>query len=327
MPEALRWGIIGCGDVVEHKSGPAIQQAGNSVIAAVIRRDGAKARAYAERNSVPLWTGDPSEVIESPGTDIVYVATPPSSHLEYVLAAAIAGKHVLVEKPMGLSVPQAQEMITVCESAGVHLFVAYYRRFHPHVLEMKALIQAGRIGDPVQSFIDLAVDVSCWPASWKEDPKISGGGYFVDLASHRLDAMVYMLGDIQEAHGVTTTFDEAKQVEQAVSLCMTFKSGAQCVVSGDFCSGRAADRFMIAGTCGSLASDPLDGHAFSLVSDGQTENFEFDKFSAPHLGLIPHIEGVIAGRTGNESSGQDGLLTEIILDEVVRRKVRGGTPS
>jgi predicted dehydrogenase len=261
-------------------------------------------------------------VIRNPEVDIVYVATPPNAHLEYVLAAADAGKHVLVEKPMGLSTEQGQEMVSACESAGVSLFVAYYRRFHPHVQKMRELIRTNRIGTPVQAFIDMAADVSSWGKSWKETPKISGGGYFVDLVSHRIDAATFLLGSVKEVYGVTTTFHPEKHVEETASVCLKFASGTQCVVTGDFHSGRAADRFVISGTCGTLTADPLDGHAFSLHTDEGMEDFTFEKYPAPHLGLIRHIEQVCAGSAENESSGMHGLETERVLDTTVRCKVQ-----
>ena len=148
MSGTLGWGIIGCGDVVERKSGPSIEQAGRSRIVAVMRRDGEQARAFAERHGVPEWTAEAEEVLSHPDVDIVYVAPPPSSHEEYVLAAARRGKPVLVEKPMGLNAGQARRMIAACDEAGVELFVAYYRRFQPHVRKMRALIDEGRIGRP-----------------------------------------------------------------------------------------------------------------------------------------------------------------------------------
>ena len=323
MHRTLRWGIIGCGDVVERKSGPSIRQTGGSSIVAVMRRDGEKARQYAENHGIPLWTNRASEVIENPDVDIVYVATPPSSHLEYVLAASAAGKHVLVEKPMAMSADQARKMIAACDSSKVHLFVAYYRRFYPHVQEMKRLIEGSVIGVPVQSFIDIAADTSGELFSWRDDPAISGGGRFVDTGSHRLDAMLYLLGEIGEIHGLATTFDETSRVEQTVSLCVKFESGAQCSVTGDFFSGRTADRFVIVGTRGTITSDPLDGHAFRLDSGDGTKDFAYESFAAPHLGLIRHIERVVAGEAENECSGRDGMQTEIILDKAVRRNIRG----
>ena len=146
MSASLGWGIIGCGNVVEKKSGPSILKSGGSRIVGVMRRDAEKARPFAEAVGAALCTAEADEILNHPHVDIVYVATPPSSHKQYVLAAAAAGKHVLVEKPMGLSAAEDQQMIDACRQAGVQLFVAYYRRFHPHVLKMKELIDSGRIG-------------------------------------------------------------------------------------------------------------------------------------------------------------------------------------
>ena len=141
----LGWGLIGCGSVVESKSGPSIKSSARSTMVAVMRRDRSKARLFAEKNDVKVWTNDWKEIVDNRDVDIVYVATPPSSHREYVLKAAETGKHVLVEKPMGMSAAQALEMIEACENSGVELFVAYYRRFHPHVQMMSDLIQQGEL--------------------------------------------------------------------------------------------------------------------------------------------------------------------------------------
>jgi predicted dehydrogenase len=103
MATTLGWGLIGCGDVAAKKSGPAIRQSSVARLVTVMRRDAARARAFAEAHGVPRWTTRAEEVYEDRDVDIVYVATPPSSHRQYVVAAAEAGKHVLVEKPMGLS--------------------------------------------------------------------------------------------------------------------------------------------------------------------------------------------------------------------------------
>ena len=320
MNTPLRFGIVGCGDVVEHKSGPSIQRARGSAIAAVMRRDAEKARAYAERNGVPFWTGDADAVIGREDVDVVYVATPPDSHKDYTLRAAAAGKHVLVEKPMAMSAAEGQEMIEACDRAGVQLFVAYYRRFHPHVRKMRELLDAGTIGRPVQAFIDLASRVDyARGESWRLRPEIAGGGIVVDVVSHRLDAMIYLLGDVDAFSGSATTFDTDCPVEQGAVMSLRFASGALCAVTGDFYSGRNADRFDVFGARGALRSDPLDGHAFTVITPEGERRHAFEKFPAPHLGLIRHIERVLQGEEENQSSGRDALITERILDDVVRR--------
>ena len=142
----IRWGIIGCGNVTEVKSGPGFQKARNSALVAVMRRNAALAQDYAGRHGVPRWYDDGAALIADPEVDAVYVATPPSSHKGYVLACAAAGKPVYVEKPMALDHGECEEMIAACRAANVPLFVAYYRRALPRFLKVKELIDGGAIG-------------------------------------------------------------------------------------------------------------------------------------------------------------------------------------
>ena len=101
-PKTIGWGIIGCGDVTEKKSGPGFQKARDSRLVAVMRRNTERARDYASRHGVPRWCDDARALVDDPEVDAVYVATPPSSHREYTLLAAGAGKPVYVEKPMAM---------------------------------------------------------------------------------------------------------------------------------------------------------------------------------------------------------------------------------
>src|SRR5687767_5067396 len=108
--KAIHWGIIGCGDVTEVKSGPAFNKVPNSGLVAVMRRDGAKAKDYATRHGVPKWYDNASDLINDPVINAVYVATPPASHEKFTLEALAAGKPVYVEKPMSLNAAAAQNM-------------------------------------------------------------------------------------------------------------------------------------------------------------------------------------------------------------------------
>lgn len=315
MADTLGWGIIGCGDVVLKKSGPSILQADRSRIVGVMRREVAKARPFAGAHGIDLCTDEAARVIEHADVDVVYVATPPSSHKDYVLAAAAAGKHVLVEKPMGLNAAEDAEMIGACEAAGVELFVAYYRRFHPHVIRMKELLDGGRIGAPVHGQIDYAMPhLEGYDWGWRLDPEVAGGGLFVDVVTHRIDLMVHLLGEPTFACGTRSTLAPDSKVEDVATLSVRFASGVQCGVVGDFHSQRTADRFVLAGTEGTIHAERLDGHAFSLTAGETCERFEFDPLPAPHLGLVRHIERVLAGAEANCCSGRDGRLTDLILD-------------
>jgi len=194
--KTIRWGIIGCGDVTEVKSGPGLQKADHSKLVAVMRRSGELAKDYAHRHGVPRWYDNAEALINDPEIDAVYIATPPSSHKQYTLLSAQAGKPVYVEKPMALTYEECQSMIQACQDAGIPLYVAYYRRALDRFLKIKSLLDSKAIGEVrfvsmilYQPLPQDALDPAALP--WRVQPEIAGGGYFVDLASHMLDFLDY----------------------------------------------------------------------------------------------------------------------------------------
>lgn len=197
--EQITWGIIGCGDVTEKKSGPAFNKVSNSQLLAVMRRDGKKAADYARRHQVPLWYDDVNQLLLNSEINAIYIATPPSSHLEYAIKALKHGKAVYIEKPVTLNADEATCLATAVEQYQGKLVVAHYRRQLPMFLKIKEIITQGVIGD-----IRL-VDLRLWqsrspdlvtqdPSNWRTNPAISGGGYFFDLSPHQLDLMLYFFG-------------------------------------------------------------------------------------------------------------------------------------
>src|ERR1041385_2373068 len=142
----IRWGILGCGDVTEVKSGPGFQKAEGSQLVAVMRRNGEKAADYARRHEVPRWYDSADALIHDSEVDAVYIGTPPGSHLEYALQVCAAGKPCYVEKPMARNHAECVKMVEAFEAAGLPLFVAYYRRGLPRFRKAKELVESGRIG-------------------------------------------------------------------------------------------------------------------------------------------------------------------------------------
>src|SRR5690606_29255457 len=142
----INWGIIGCGDVTELKSGPAFNKVPNSSLVAVMRRDAAKAEDYAKRHGVPLWYSNAEELINLPDINAVYIATPPSAHLEYAIAALQAKKMVYVEKPMTTDLASAIKMQEAVNEFQGKLVVAHYRRQQPLFKKIKSLIDQNSIG-------------------------------------------------------------------------------------------------------------------------------------------------------------------------------------
>jgi predicted dehydrogenase len=114
MKNVIRWGIIGCGDVTEVKSGPGFQKAEHSQLVAVMRRNGKLAEDYAKRHHVPKWYDDAEAMIHDPEVDAIYIATPPGFHKEYTIAAANANKPVYVEKPMARNYQECLDMMDCC---------------------------------------------------------------------------------------------------------------------------------------------------------------------------------------------------------------------
>ena len=204
--QKIKWGIIGCGDVTEVKSGPALNKTKNSELVAVMRRNAAKAEDYARRHGVPKWYDDAKKLIDDPDVNAIYIATPPQSHEEYTIRAFEAGKPVYVEKPMSTDSASAERMLQASIDTGMKLSVAHYRKEQPRFKKIKALLDAGEIGkvrmvnlqlyQPLHSSLIAKTD-----EFWRVDPSISGGGLFHDLSPHQLDLMQYFFGDYKQASG------------------------------------------------------------------------------------------------------------------------------
>jgi len=250
----VRWGIIGCGDVTEVKSGPAFQKAERSSLVAVMRRDAAKAEDYARRHGVPRWYADAAALVADPEVDAVYVATPPSSHHRYALLAAQAGKPVYVEKPMALDPGECEAMIAACRDARVPLFTAYYRRAMPRFAAIKRLVDAGAIGTIRAATVSMfrGVPAPSGPLPWRLDPAVAGGGLFVDLASHHLDLLDYFVGPIADLSGRAANQGGHYAAEDVVSASFTFECGAHGTGLWSFSASGDVDRTELVGTHGRI---------------------------------------------------------------------------
>src|SRR5688572_4070812 len=203
----IRWGIIGCGDVCEVKSGPGFQKAEGSRLVAVMRRDPAKAADYARRHNVPRWYADADELIADPEVDAVYIATPPGSHEELARKVAAARKPCYVEKPMARNHAECLRMIEAFRVAKVPLFVAYYRRSLPRFVKAKQLIDEGRLGRVTGLvYQHTRLFRASQGQEWRLDPATAGGGLLLDLGSHALDLFDFLLGPLAEVKGTAARF-------------------------------------------------------------------------------------------------------------------------
>jgi 1,5-anhydro-D-fructose reductase (1,5-anhydro-D-mannitol-forming) len=317
----VRWGIIGCGDVTEVKSGPAFRRVKGSSVRACMRRDAAKARDYAERHGIERWTVDAAAIIDADDVDAVYVATPPSSHLEYVRRAAAAGKPVYVEKPMALDRAEGEAMVAACEAAGVPLYVAYYRRAQPRFEFVRARLHDGSIGEPTLVQCELHQPPPAGPegAGWRWDPAVGGDGLLLDVGSHGLDLLDHWFGPIVEAHGFASSRLPWSSVADEVVGAFRFASGVQGVGTWGFAGATRRDRITVVGTQGRIVV-PLfaDGPVALTDAGGATVEHAIAQPAHVQEPLIALIVAELLGRGGPcPSTGASALRTQAVLDELL----------
>lgn len=319
----IRWGMIGCGDVTEVKSGPAFQKAGHSTLSAVMRRNGDLAKDYARRHGVPRWHDNAQALIHDPEVDTVYIATPPAFHKEYTLLSAQAGKPVYVEKPMALNFEECQGMIQACREARVPLFVAYYRRALPRFLKIKQLIDAQAIGEP--RFVSLTfcqplgpVDLNPQVLPWRVRPELAGGGRFVDLASHKLDFLDYLLGPIRSVQGFASNQAKRYPAEDIVTGAFVFESGVHGMGTWCFTSFEHRDHTEIIGTEGKIAYSTFNAQPIVLTTSKGVTEFSYEY--PPHIQqpLIQTVVDELNGIGTCPSHGESAARTSRVMDQMLK---------
>jgi predicted dehydrogenase len=312
--KTMNWGIIGCGDVTEVKSGPAFRKVPGSTLVSVMRRNAERAEDYARRHGVGHWTTDAEDILSSDDIDAVYIATHPNTHAEYTLRAAQAGKAVYVEKPMAVSPDECRGMIAACAEAGVPLWTAYYRRALPRFERVRQLIADGAIGE-VRAVNSIRFQ-GYREGSWQNRPELSGGGWFFDSACHTLDWLDHMFGPLEDVQGSATS-RAAGANEDTVVASYRFPGGV--LGSGTWCYDSRAedDRTTIVGVEGSLtvsisAPKPIEWRRGSDV--------EFIDVGDPDTAHQPLVQTIVDEWNGSghcPSTGESALRTATVLDTLL----------
>ena len=318
----INWGIIGCGDVTEVKSGPALQNVAGSKLIGVMRRNARLAEDYAQRHHIGKWYSKSNELINDPEANAIYIATPPSFHKEYAIAAANAGKIVYVEKPMALNYSECQEMIEVCDKNKVPLYVAYYRRALPRFLKVKSVIDEGAIGTVrfVNSILykkPAKMDMD-GISHWRVDPKIAGGGYFYDLAPHSIDIFLYYFGPVKSVMGNVSNQMHLYDAEDMVSALLVFENDIHAVCAWNFNAGDELDRIEIIGDRGKITFSMFNTNAILLDTVNDHQEFNIDNPLHIQQPLIQTIIDELNGRGKCPSTGRSGSETNRIMDEIFK---------
>jgi predicted dehydrogenase len=313
----VRWGIVGCGDVTEVKSGPGFQKAQGSSLVAVMRRDRAKAEDYARRHGVPRVHGTAEDLITDPDIDAVYIATPPGTHEPLALLAAAAGTPCLVEKPMARNHDECLAMVGAFRTAGVPLWVAYYRRALPRFLKVRELLAANAIGRLTSVHVQITEPLATGTdaMNWRFDPAQAGAGLFLDLASHSLDLLDFLVGPITAVRGIALNTGGAYPAEDVTSAAFRFDTRVAGTGIWNFNADAKTDVITFTGSGGVLTTPVFtDGDVVVSRSDDGIETIPSRNPPHVHQPLIQTIVDELRGRGKCESTGESGARTSWVMD-------------
>lgn len=315
----IRWGIIGCGNVTEVKSGPAFALVPDSALVAVMRRSGELAADYARRHGVPRWYDDGQKLIDDPEVNAVYIATPPGSHLEYAVRCAAAGKPAYVEKPMARNFAECAQMVGAFARADVKLFVAYYRRALPRFVRVRELLLEGAIGQITQVHLQLTQPTHRHLAGgqlpWRLQAEHSGGGNFLDLASHMLDVLDWLLGPLADVQGHAANLACPHDVEDTVAMSFRIGEGVPGTGVWNFAGDINEEYTLITGTEGRIRYSCFDSRAdLEITRNGQTtpEAHPFPRHVQQPL--IEMVVNDLLGRGSCPSTGETAARTSAVMD-------------
>jgi len=318
----IRWGIIGCGDVTEVKSGPAYQNTDGFELIAVMRRNVEKARDYARRHGVPKVHASADALIADPEVDAVYIATPPDSHHTYALKVAAAGKPCCIEKPMAPTYEECMEILAAFEKNNIPLFVAYYRRTLPRFTKIKEWLDQRLIGEVRHVEWRLSKPPSDEDLSgaynWRTDAAVARAGYFDDLASHGLDLFSFYFGNFKKVSGITAQQQGLYSAFDAIAACWLHESGITGCGSWNFGCADSADCVRISGSTGRIEFSIFDEAPVRLI----TAASECKELTIEHPAHVqqPHVEAMrdsLLRGTTHPSPGCAGAHTAWVMEAIM----------
>ena len=276
----LKWGVIGAGGIALRRTIPEAQHlARNTELVSVMDIHPERARMVAEEFGVPHWCADVDELLAQ-DLDFVYVASPQNAHCRQAVQAAGAGKHILCEKPIAISPQEVDEMETAVRATGVRFMSGFCMRNNVYNRKARELVQASALGQIVMGRAQL----TCWyppiPGAWRQYAEVSHGGSLIDMGTHCLDLLEWILGSrIKEAVGFQDrlTHEYPTWIEDTSTIVLRFANGVHGIVDNYFNLPDAAaqNALELHGTKGSLLAtgtigqDPT-GHMFTILQPQET---------------------------------------------------------
>lgn len=235
MPRPLGFAIVGCGMIARFHVRALVDVPGTRLVALISRKSESAEKLRAETNtpSCEIYT-ELRSALALPGLDVVIITTPSGAHMEPAVAAANAGKHVVVEKPLEITPERCDRIIAACDKNRVKLCTIFPSRFGDANMELKKAVDAGRFGR-----VTLGETTCKWWRSqqyydeggWKGTKALDGGGALMNQAIHNVDLLLWMMGPATHTSGFTATLAHDRiEVEDTAVACLRFASGALGVI-------------------------------------------------------------------------------------------------
>jgi 1,5-anhydro-D-fructose reductase (1,5-anhydro-D-mannitol-forming) len=237
-----------------------VREAPDARLAAVCSRDLDKARSFSTRHGNPTAYSDIERLLENPDVDVVYIATPNAHHAAQTITALEAGRHVLVEKPMALTVDDARAMVATAHRRRLILGVGFHLRFHPVHIEMRNMIANGEIGQPtyVEGLFGSVANIA--PGRWQLDPALAGHGSITGLGVHLVDLLPWLVGrPIVEVAALSDGPNDHRPVESLTTALLRFDNGSLGVITSSRRLPNARNSVRIYGTGGLVEGDGTIG--------------------------------------------------------------------
>lgn len=315
----VRWGILGAGNIASSFA-DAVRTSTSARVAAVGSRDRVRAERFASAHGVPTTHADYRDLVEDPGVDVVYVATPHSHHLDHARLAIEAGKHVLVEKAFARNEAEARTVLDAAAAAGVFCMEAMWTRFLPHVAALRGVVARGEIGTVTSVTADFGTHFPFDPEHRLFAPGLAGGA-LLDLGVYPVSFAHDLLGAPAAVTAVGTL--AATGVDDQVSVVLSYDSGAQALLH----TGTRAESARTAVVVGTQGRIEVDTAFFTPTgftvhrTDGVTWRYDGFTGEGKQYEAAEVARCVAAGAVESPRMTWEGTLDVMRTLDEVRRQV------
>ena len=319
----VRWGLIGAGDIVRKRVAAAIRDNENSELVSISRGRPDLAEAAAADVGARKWFANWREQIADEEIDAVYIATPIFLHAEQTIAAAGAGKHVLCEKPMALSVGECNEMIDACRSNNVKLGIAYYRHFYPLIERAKEIITADEIGRVSLAQINAFEHIDMQsgdPRHWFVEKAKSGGGPMMDFGCHRIEVLVNLFGRVDSIASMVSGSIYKREVEDTAVATLHFESGVTGTISVTHATNIPKDTLQIYGTDGRIEIPVINSGRLLVMAGTDQREEHLPPAENIHQPLVGDFVKSILQNREPAVDGEAGRYVSQLLEKIYAEK-------